>query len=75
VIENTKAIKADPNNYLPYCKRGKAKKRRWDYSGAITDMTKALKLNPAYREAFLARGGVRSGIMSLKNMYLDSSFF
>ena len=46
IINFSKAIKKNPNNFFFYFERGKAKQNYGDFKGAINDFNYALKLNP-----------------------------
>ena len=46
----------DINNAEAFCNRGNEKLERDDYQGAITEYTKAIKIDPNYAPAYLARG-------------------
>ncbi len=50
---------------------GEAKFKAKDYSGAITDFTKALDLNPKYAEAFLNRGFAKRSAGDIEGAKVD----
>ena len=53
IIENfSEAITKDPDNYLFYLERGKAKHDFGDYVGAIKDFNSSLRLNPDLKIMF-----------------------
>ena len=47
-----------------YNKRGNEKYDAEDYKGAISDFSKAIKINPQYSEAFNNRGNVKLDLTS-----------
>ena len=56
IIDLTKAIELDQNNYVLYYNRGFAKTQMNDYNGAIIDFTNAIRLNPNCNDAYNNRG-------------------
>ena len=46
IINYTKAIEMDPNDYMAFSNRGLTKYNLKDYAGAIADLTKAIDIEP-----------------------------
>lgn len=54
----SKKIKSEPDNYQNYYERGTASLKLYDYESALNDLTKSIKLNDRYFEAYANRGAV-----------------
>lgn len=52
----THALAVEPDNYVAYTARGKARQALQDVDGALGDLDTALRLNPVYAEALVSRG-------------------
>jgi stress-induced-phosphoprotein 1 len=55
----TEAIKRDPDNFVYYANRATARSKLMEFSGALEDCDKALKLNPRYTKALVRRGNIQ----------------
>jgi protein O-mannosyl-transferase len=50
------------NNYFIYNNRGHILQSRGDYAHALEDFTRAIEINPHYREAYINRGMIYNGM-------------
>jgi len=57
--EINREIELNPDNPVPYNKRGNIKFSLADYKGAIKDYTKAIELDPKFAEAYYRRGNAK----------------
>lgn len=60
IIDFTKAIELNTNNWEAYYNRGISKAKLQNYSGAISDYSTAIRLNPNFENAYYNRGNVKA---------------
>lgn len=66
IAQLTMEMRRSPNNAVLCCKRGIARQKKGDLTGALTDLGRALALDPGLSEAHFQRGAVleRTGDLS-----------
>ncbi len=73
IIDFTRAIDFNPNNYKAYTNRGTSKRKLNDFPGAIADLTIAIELNPNVDTIYLARGSIKQFLMDSNGAIADAS--
>jgi tetratricopeptide (TPR) repeat protein len=73
IIDYTRAIDFNPNNYMAYTNRGTSKANLKDYQGALSDLTKAIEINPYIAEAYKTRGAMKGMLSDFSGAVADAS--
>ena len=71
ILNFTKVIELEPNNYIAYMNRGWNKAQLGDYYAAISDYNKAIALNPQYLKAYYNRAWSKKEIGDTKGSIED----
>lgn len=73
ILDYTRAIDFNPNNYMAYTNRGTSKANLKDYQGALSDLTKAIEINPYIAEAYKTRGAMKGMLSDFSGAVADAS--
>ena len=71
IVDYSKAIELDPNDYFVYFLRGCEKNLLDDYYAAIADFTKAIEIDPNYAVAYSQRGSAKAALGDVNGACAD----
>jgi len=74
IIDYSKAILLNSNNFEPFLLRGLAKIELGDFRGAILDYNQAIQINPNYDEAYINRSYAKAKLNDFTGQILDLNF-
>ena len=71
ILNFTKVLELEPNDYMAYMNRGWNKAQLGDYYAAISDYNKAIVLNPQYVKAYYNRAWSKKEIGDIQGSIAD----